>query len=47
VLDATLTVACGHGALRLTRVQLQGGASMPANAFLRGHRVAPGTVLGL
>jgi methionyl-tRNA formyltransferase len=46
VLDASLTVACGHGALRLTRVQLEGRAAMTAEAFLRGRRVAPGTMLG-
>jgi methionyl-tRNA formyltransferase len=47
VLDARLTVACGQGALRLTRVQVGGRAAMPAEAFLRGHRVAVGTVLGV
>ncbi len=46
VLDDLLTIACGRGALRLTRVQLGGRAAMPADAFLRGHRVPPGTILG-
>jgi methionyl-tRNA formyltransferase len=46
VLDDRLTVACGQGALRLTRVQLGGRAAMAAEAFLRGHRVPPGTALG-
>ncbi|MBS0562123.1 MAG: methionyl-tRNA formyltransferase [Proteobacteria bacterium] len=46
VLDERLTVACGAGALRLLRVQAPGGAAMDAAAFLRGHRVPPGTVLG-
>ncbi|HTB47118.1 MAG TPA: methionyl-tRNA formyltransferase [Acetobacteraceae bacterium] len=46
VLDDRLTIACGQGALRLTRVQLGGRAAMPADAFLRGHRVPPGTILG-
>ena len=46
VLDAQFTVACGTGALRLTRVQLAGRAGVDAVAFLRGHRVAPGTRLG-
>jgi len=46
VLDANLTVACGMGALRLTRVQWPGRAAMPADAFLRGHPVPPGTRLG-
>ncbi len=46
VLDRRLTVACGRGALRLTRVQAAGRAALDAEAFLRGHPVAPGTVLG-
>jgi methionyl-tRNA formyltransferase len=51
VLDHALTVACGAiggrgGALRLTRVQAPGGAAMDAAAFLRGHPIPPGTVLG-
>jgi len=45
VLDGALTVACGTGALRLTRVQAPGRAAMDASAFLRGHAVPPGTVL--
>ncbi len=36
VLDNRLTVACGVGALRLTRVQLAGRPAMTAEAFLRG-----------
>jgi methionyl-tRNA formyltransferase len=46
VVDERLTIACGRGALRLTRVQLGGRAAMSAEAFLRGHRLAPGTTLG-
>jgi methionyl-tRNA formyltransferase len=46
VLDERLTVACGRGALRLTRVQMSGRAAMPAETFLRGRRVPAGTVLG-
>ena len=46
VLDGALTVACGHGAIRLTRVQLPGRGVLDADAFLRGHTVQPGTVLG-
>ena len=46
VLDDTLLVAAGDGALRLTRVQAPGRAAMPAEAFLRGRRVPAGTVLG-
>ncbi|HET7881623.1 MAG TPA: methionyl-tRNA formyltransferase [Acetobacteraceae bacterium] len=46
VLDARLTVACGTGSLRMVRVQLAGRPAMPAEAFLRGHPVPAGTVLG-
>ncbi|WP_428542376.1 methionyl-tRNA formyltransferase [Rhodopila sp.] len=46
VLDDGLTVACGSGAVRLTRVQLPGRAPLDADAFLRGHPVPPGTLLG-
>lgn len=46
VLDDSLTVACGTGALRLTRVQAAGRAAMDAAAFLRGHPVPAGTRLG-
>ncbi|MBN8927368.1 MAG: methionyl-tRNA formyltransferase [Rhodospirillales bacterium 69-11] len=46
VLDDALTVACGTGALRLTRVQAAGRAAMDAAAFLRGHPVPAGTRLG-
>ncbi len=47
VLDDGLLVACGGGtALRLLRVQKAGRAAMEAGAFLRGHAVPAGTVLG-
>jgi methionyl-tRNA formyltransferase len=46
VLDDQFTIACGRGALRLARVQVGGRAAMPADAFLRGHRVPPGSTLG-
>jgi methionyl-tRNA formyltransferase len=46
VLDNALTIACGEGALRPTRVQLPGRPAMDADAFLRGHSVPPGTILG-
>ncbi len=45
VLDEALTVACADGALRLTRIQAPGRAAMDSAAFLRGHRLPPGTVL--
>lgn len=41
-----LIVACGEGALRLDDIQLVGGKRMDSAAFLRGHAVAVGTVLG-
>jgi methionyl-tRNA formyltransferase len=46
VLDAAPTIACGTGALRLTRLQRAGRAAMPAGDFLRGFPMLPGTVLG-
>ena len=46
VLDPALSVACGDGALRLTKVQKEGKGAMEADAFLRGNPVEPGTVLG-
>ena len=46
VLDHELRVACGGGALRLTRVQLAGRSAMDAAAFLRGHPIAPGERFG-
>ncbi|HVC60758.1 MAG TPA: methionyl-tRNA formyltransferase [Acetobacteraceae bacterium] len=46
VLDEGCAIACGAGALRLTRVQLAGGAAMSAEAFLRGHRLPAGMMLG-
>lgn len=45
-MDDRLTVACGAGALRLTRMQLAGGGPMAAEAFLRGHQVPRGMRLG-
>jgi methionyl-tRNA formyltransferase len=46
VLDQGLTVACGIGALRFARVQLAGRPAMAGDAFLRGHPVPVGTILG-
>lgn len=45
VLDDRLTVACGEGALRLTKVQRAGKAPMDAEAFLRGFDLPAGSVL--
>jgi methionyl-tRNA formyltransferase len=41
VLDAAPTIACGEGALRLTRLQRAGRAAMPAGDFLRGFALPP------
>ena len=46
VLDDKLLVACGHRALRLTKVQLAGKKTMDADDFLRGTKVSTGTILG-
>jgi methionyl-tRNA formyltransferase len=45
--DATgVVVACGSGALRLTRLQKPGGRKLPAAEFLRGAALTAGTLLG-
>ncbi|NHM25636.1 methionyl-tRNA formyltransferase [Desulfofundulus sp. TPOSR] len=41
-----VVVATGRGCLSLREVQLQGGRRLPVAEFLRGHPLAPGTVLG-
>lgn len=46
VLDDRLTVACGEGAVRLVLLQRAGRKPMPADEFLRGFDLAPGTQLG-
>lgn len=45
VLDDRLTVACGGGALRPTRLQRGGRAACDAAAFLRGFAIPAGTCL--
>jgi len=45
VLDDALTIACGKGAIRLTKVQRAGKTPVTAEAFLRGVDVPLGTVL--
>jgi methionyl-tRNA formyltransferase len=42
VLDDTLTVACGEGALKLTRLQRAGRGPMEAGEFLRGFSLQRG-----
>ena len=46
VLDDALLVACGSGAVRLTRLQRAGRAPGEAGDVLRGFTVASGQVLG-
>ena len=46
LLDGRLTVACGEGAVRLVELQRAGKKPMPAEEFLRGAGLSPGTVLG-
>ncbi|HWD27015.1 MAG TPA: methionyl-tRNA formyltransferase [Rhizomicrobium sp.] len=46
LLDDALTVACGDGALRLTRLQRPGKSAMNASDLLRGFALPRGTVLG-
>jgi methionyl-tRNA formyltransferase len=45
VIDDALTIACGDGALRLVTIQRAGKAPMSAVDFLRGTKIAAGTVL--
>ncbi len=45
-LDDALTIACGSGAVRLTRLQKAGGKPMSANDFVRGTPVPATTRLG-
>lgn len=44
--DCELLVAAGGGTVRILELQLAGGKKMTVEAFLRGHRIAPGTTLG-
>ena len=46
VLDDTLTIATGEGAVRLLTLQKAGGKPLKAEDFLRGTAIAPGTVIG-
>ncbi len=45
VLDDSLTIACGQGAVRLLDVQRAGAKAMSATEFLRGTALKAGTVL--
>lgn len=42
--DAPLTIACGMGAVRLTRLQRAGGKPMDADDFVRGQPIGPAGV---
>ncbi len=46
VLDDSLSIACGEGAVRLVELQRAGRQPMSAAEFLRGTPIARGTVLG-
>ncbi|SNR78892.1 methionyl-tRNA formyltransferase [Puniceibacterium sediminis] len=46
VLDDAFTVACGEGALQVTRAQRAGRAAQEAEVFLHGMALPMGTVLG-
>jgi len=46
VLDEGLRIACGEGALRITRLQRAGKAAQDADTALRGMAVPAGMVLG-
>ena len=41
-----LTVACGEGAVVINSVQLQGKKRMDSNAFLQGHKINIGAIIG-
>lgn len=45
VLDERLSVACGDGVLRFSRLQRAGRAALAVEDFLRGSPIAAGTVL--
>ncbi|GGF94763.1 methionyl-tRNA formyltransferase [Rhizobium wenxiniae] len=45
LLDDALTIACGEGAVRLTRLQKAGGKPLDAGDFLRGTHLLKGTTL--
>jgi len=46
LLDDSLLVACGEGALRLNEVQPSGKSRMPSASFLNGHPLRQGLKLG-
>lgn len=46
VLDDQLTIACGHGAVRLTELQRAGKKPVGAHELMRGFAVPRGSVIG-
>jgi methionyl-tRNA formyltransferase len=46
ILGGSLTIACGAGAVRITRLQRAGGRPLTAAEFLRGADIATGQRLG-
>lgn len=44
-LDSALAIACGEGAVRITRLQRPGRGPVEAADFLRGSPISPGTVM--
>jgi methionyl-tRNA formyltransferase len=45
VLDDSLTIACGEGAVRLEELQRAGGKALRAADFLRGSKLEKGMVI--
>ncbi|MAZ25614.1 MAG: methionyl-tRNA formyltransferase, partial [Cytophagaceae bacterium] len=45
-LDDGFTIACGEGAVQVTRAQRAGKGAQEAETFLRGMAIPRGTVLG-
>jgi methionyl-tRNA formyltransferase len=45
VLDDSLTIACGNGAVRLEELQRAGGKALRADDFLRGAKIEKGLVV--
>jgi methionyl-tRNA formyltransferase len=45
ILDTTLNIACGSGAIKPTLIQRAGKPVMPLTEFLRGNRIPSGTKL--
>ena len=41
-----IRVACGEGALEIVEVQKAGGKRLPVEAFLAGHELRAGQLLG-